>query len=147
MIPYLLVLGLLRSNCGIIETDTPEEITGKVSAGLRAVGMDPDQDSQFLLHVLGIIGADDLPAPLRPEAVKQKTFEIFRQLAVKGSQRRPLILVLEDLHWVDTLSAELAGFLAESIADAHILILATYRPEFRPPWIDKSYADRSRYNR
>ena len=140
VIPYLLVLDLLRSNCGIIETDTPEEITEKVSAGLRAVGMNPDQDSQFLLHVLGIIGADDLPAPLRPEAVKQKTFEIFRQLAVKGSQRRPLILVLEDLHWVDTLSAELAGFLAESIADARILILATYRPEFRPPWIDKSYA-------
>ncbi len=140
VIPYLLILDLLRSNCGIIETDTPEEITGKVSAGLHAVGMNPDQDSQFLLHVLGIIGADDLPAPLRPEAVKQKTFEIFRQLAVKGSQRRPLILVLEDLHWVDTLSAELAGLLAESIADARILILATYRPEFRPPWIDKSYA-------
>ena len=54
-----------------------------------------------------------LPVLLRPEAVKQKTFEIFRQLAVKGSQRRPLILVLIDLHWVDTLSAELAGFLAE----------------------------------
>jgi class 3 adenylate cyclase/tetratricopeptide (TPR) repeat protein len=140
VIPYLLILDLLRSNCGIIETDTPEEITEKVCGGLRAVGMNPDQDSQFLLHVLGIIGADDLPAPLRPEAVKQKTFEIFRQLAVKGSQRRPLILVLEDLHWVDTLSAELAGFLAESIADARILILATYRPEFHPPWIDKSYA-------
>jgi class 3 adenylate cyclase len=102
VIPYLLILDLLRSNCGVIETDTPEEITEKVSAGLRAVGMNPDEDHQFLLHVLGIIGADDLPAPLRPEAVKQKTFEIFHQLAVRGSQRRPLILVLEDLHWVDT---------------------------------------------
>ncbi len=140
VIPYLLVLDLLRSNCGIIETDTPEEITEKVSAGLRAVGMNPDQDSQFLLHVLGIKGVNDPPALLRPEAVKQKTFEVFRQLAVNGSQRRPLILVLEDLHWVDTLSAEFAGFLAESIADARILILATYRPEFRPPWIGKSYA-------
>ena len=63
--------------------------------------MNPDQDSQFLLHVLGIKIADDLPALLQPEAVKEKTFEIFRQLAVRGSQRRPLILVLEDLHWVD----------------------------------------------
>ena len=53
-IPYLLVIDLLRSNCGIVETDTPEEITEKVRAGLREVGMDPDQDSQFLLHVLGV---------------------------------------------------------------------------------------------
>jgi class 3 adenylate cyclase/tetratricopeptide (TPR) repeat protein len=140
VIPYLLILDLLRGNCGIVETDTPEQITEKVRDALRAVGMDPEQNSQFLLHVLGIKGFDDPPAALRPETVKQKTFEVFRQLAVNGSQQRPLILVLEDLHWVDTLSAELAGFLAESIADARILILATYRPEFRPPWIDKSYA-------
>jgi class 3 adenylate cyclase/tetratricopeptide (TPR) repeat protein len=138
-IPYLLFLDLLRSNCGIVETDTPDEITEKVRSGLREVGMDADQDSPFLLHVLGITGAENPPALLRPEVVKQKTFEVFRQLAVKGSQRRPLVLVLEDLHWVDTLSEELVGFVAENVSGAGILILATYRPEFHPAWIDKSY--------
>jgi class 3 adenylate cyclase/tetratricopeptide (TPR) repeat protein len=139
-IPYLLILDVLRSNCGIVETDTPEEITQKVRIGLIEVGMDPDQDGPFLLHLLGITGADDPSMLSQPEAVKEKTFEVFRQLAVKGSQRRPLVLVLEDLHWVDTLSQELAESLAENVPSAAILIVATYRPEFRPPWAGKSYA-------
>ena len=48
--------------------------------------------------------------------------------------------MLEDLHWVDKISEEFLGFLAENIRDARVLLLATYRPGYRPPWIDKSYA-------
>src|SRR5262249_9792818 len=53
-IPYLLVIDLLRSNCGIVETDTPEAIAEKVRSGLSEVGLDPDQDGPVLLHLLGI---------------------------------------------------------------------------------------------
>jgi class 3 adenylate cyclase/tetratricopeptide (TPR) repeat protein len=139
-IPYLLLLDLLRSNCGILETDTPEAIIEKVRSGLERVGMDPDQDSPVLLHLLGVKDAGAAPALSNPEAVKAKTFEIFRQVSIKLSLERPLVLVLEDLHWVDKISEEFLGFLAENIAEARILVLATYRPGYRPPWIDKSYA-------
>jgi predicted ATPase len=61
-------------------------------------------------------------------------------LTVKRSIQHPLVLVLEDLHWVDKISEEFLGFLAESVRDAPVLMLATYRPGYRPPWIDKSYA-------
>ncbi|HZU88554.1 MAG TPA: hypothetical protein VE993_04785, partial [Stellaceae bacterium] len=74
-----------------------------------------------------------------PEAVKAKTFEALSRL-VRRSRLHALILVLEDLHWVDTISEEFLAFLAEAIAGARILLLATYRPGYRPPWIDKSYA-------
>ena len=53
------MLDLLRSNCGILETDTPESMTAKVRSGLERVGIDPDQDSPVLLHVLGV--KDTLP--------------------------------------------------------------------------------------
>ena len=139
-IPYLLVLDLLRSNCGILETDEPDIVVEKVHSGLREVGMDPDDNRAVLLHLLEIKDVASSPALSNPEAVKSKAFEAFRLLAVKGSQRRPLILVLEDLHWVDTVSEEFLGFLAENIRDARVLLLATYRPGYRPPWIDKSYA-------
>jgi len=139
-IPYLLMLDLLRSNCGILETDTPEAMIAKVRSGLERVGIDPDQDSLVLLHLLGVKDADSAPALANPEAVKAKTFEIFRQVSIELSLERPLVLVLEDLHWVDKISEEFLGFLAENIGDARILMLATYRPEYRPPWIDKSYA-------
>jgi predicted ATPase len=135
----LLALDLLRSNCGIAETDTPEAITEKVRTGLQEVGMDPDQDGSVLLHLLEIRDVDRSPVLSNPEAVKGKAFEIFRQLCLKGSLRRPLVLVLEDLHWIDKVSDEWLGALAEHVRDARILLLATYRPGYRPPWISKSY--------
>jgi len=139
-IPYLLLLDLLRSNCGILESDTPESMIAKVRSGLERVGIDPDQDSPVLLHVLGVKDADTAPSLANPEAVKAKTFEIFRQVTIRLSLERPLVLVLEDLHWVDKISEEFLGFLAENIGEARVLMLATYRPGYRPPWIDKSYA-------
>ena len=139
-IPYLLMHDLLRSNCGILETDTPESIIEKIRSGLERIGKDPGQDSPVLLHLLGVKDAGAPPALSNPEAVKAKTFEIFRQISIKLSLERPLVLVLEDLHWVDKISEEFLGFLAENVGEARILMLATYRPGYRPPWIDKSYA-------
>jgi len=139
-IPYLLILDLLRSNCGILETDTSDIVAERVRAGLREVGMDPDEDGLVLFHLLGIKDVTASPVLSNPEAVKSKAFETFRQLAVKGSQQRPLILVLEDLHWVDRISEEFLGFLAENVRDVRVLLLGTYRPGYRPPWIDKPYA-------
>jgi len=139
-IPYLLALDLLRSNWGIGEADTPEAITDKVHLGLQAVGMDPDQDGAVLLHLLEIKNGDGSPALSNPETVKEKALEILRQLCIKASLGRPLVLVLEDLHWVDKVSQEFLGVLAEDIREARVLVLATYRPGYRPAWIDKSYA-------
>jgi class 3 adenylate cyclase/tetratricopeptide (TPR) repeat protein len=139
-IPFWLLLDLLRSNCAIIETDTPEIITEKIRFALQELEMDAEQDSPILLHLLGIKDLGGSPALLNPEAVKEKAFEIFQQISIKGSLKRALVLVLEDLHWVDKISEEFLGFLAENALSARMLLLGTYRPGYRPPWIDKSYA-------
>jgi len=133
-IPYLLALDVLRSHCGIIETDTAEAIAQKVRAGLRAGGMDAEQDSPVLLHLLGIKDAAGLPALSNPEAIKAKSFEVLQRLCLEGSRGRPLVLALEDLHWVDTVSEELLGVLVGQVGNARILLLAAYRPEYRPLW-------------
>jgi class 3 adenylate cyclase/tetratricopeptide (TPR) repeat protein/ribosomal protein L40E len=138
--PYLLVLDVLRSNCGISETDTPEVIAEKVRGGLKEVGIDPDVDGSVLLDVLGIKDVANPPAPSNPELVKSKTFEVLRNLCIKGSQRRLLALVLEDLHWIDNISEEFFGFLVDDLPATRVLLLSTYRPGYRPPWIEKSYA-------
>src|SRR6516162_3246218 len=139
-IPYLLVIDLLRGYCGIVEADTPDAIAEKVRSSLFEVGLDPDQDGPVLLHLLGIKDIAGSPAPSNPEAVRAKIFEVFRRLSIGGSRRRPLILVLEDLHWVDKVSEELLGVLAEDVSGAPIFLLAAYRPGYQPPWLDKSYA-------
>src|SRR5205823_3886704 len=56
------------------------------------------------------------------------------------SQRQPLILAVEDLHWIDQTSEACFASLVESLAGAPILLLCTYRPGYRPPWLEKSYA-------
>src|SRR6516165_11721574 len=139
-IPYLLILDLLRSNWGIGEADAPEAIADKVCSGLQAVGMDPDRDGAVLLDLLEIKNGNGSQALSNPETVKERAFEILRRLCVKASRRRPLVLVLEDLHWIDKVSEEFLGVLVEHVRDARILVLATYRPGYRPLWIDKSYA-------
>jgi class 3 adenylate cyclase/tetratricopeptide (TPR) repeat protein len=139
-IPYLLVLDVLRSNCGIIETDTPEAIAEKIRRGLQEVGLDPDLDGALLLHVLGIKDVAGSPAASNPEAVKSKTFEILRELCIKGSRGRPLVLVLEDLHWIDNISEEFIGLSADDLPGTRILLLSTYRLGYHPPWAEKSYA-------
>ena len=136
-IPYMLVLDTLRSNCGIVETDSPEAIDEKLRSTLRGVGIDPDDGTPVLLQLLDVRERDAMPARSNPEAVKTKAFEILRQLCLRASLARPLILVFEDLHWVDKVSEEFLGFLAGDVGDAHILLLGTYRPGYRPPWIEQ----------
>jgi class 3 adenylate cyclase len=116
-IPYWLLLDLLRSNCGIVETDTQEAITEKVRSGLREVRMDPEQDGPVLLHLLGIGDIANSPTLSNPQAVKTKTFDVFHKLSIKASAQRPLVLVLEDLHWIDKISEEFLGFLSEKRND------------------------------
>jgi class 3 adenylate cyclase/tetratricopeptide (TPR) repeat protein len=139
-IPYQLVLDVLRSNCGITETDTAEAIAQKVRSGLLAVGMDAKRDGSVLLHLLGVRNDGAAAAPSNPEAFKARSFEVLHRFCLEGSRRRPLVLVLEDVHWIDTISEEFCGHLARQIVDARILLLATYRPEYRPPWAELSNA-------
>ena len=79
-------------------------------------------------------------AGLSPETLKAHTFAILRQLWLKSSQQHPLILAVEDLHWSDPTSEELFTSLVERIPGAAILFLGTYRPGYRPAWLEKSYA-------
>ena len=139
-IPYLPVLDIVRANCGITPTDSAEEVAEKACFGLEEVGMDAREGTPYLLHLMGVREGTDALAGLSPEAVKGQIFEIVRQLALNGSRRRPIILNVEDLHWIDSTSEEWFASLVESLSGAPILLLCTYRPGYRPPWIDLSYA-------
>jgi hypothetical protein len=77
VIPYWLLLDLLRSNCGILESDTPQIIADKVRAGLQEVGMDPEEDSRVLLYLLGFNDVAGSPALSNQEAVKVKLSRSF----------------------------------------------------------------------
>jgi predicted ATPase len=137
--PYLPVLDLLRHNCGMTDTDSPETITAKVHRSFQEVGMAPDEWAPYLVRLLGLEAGTDQLARLSPQAIKARTFETLVHMSVNGSRQRPLVLEVEDLHWIDATSEEWLAALVERIAGGPILVLVSYRPGYRPRWLDKSY--------
>src|SRR5262249_45930750 len=137
--PYLPVLDILRHTCGITESDRPEEITAKVHHALQDVAMAPDARAPVLLHLLGGPEETDPVTALSPEARKARTVMAVTQMCLHGSWPQPLILEIEDLHWIDASSDECLTALVERMAGAALLVLVTYRPGYQPPWVGKSY--------
>ena len=138
--PYLPVLELLRDHCGVTADDRPQTLITRVRASLQQANLDPDASLPYLLPLLGVpVEADQLP-PLSAEARKARTFETVQQLFLASSQQQPLVLAVENLHWIDPTSEAVLASLVEGLAGASILMLATFRPGYRPLWLDKSYA-------
>jgi class 3 adenylate cyclase len=139
-IPYHPFIDVLRNNCGIGETDSPGTIIDKVRLALQEVGMDAEESAPYLLQLLGVKEGTASITVLTPEAVRTRTFDTFRQMSLQGSQRRPLIFEIEDLHWIDKTSEDYLAALVENLVGAPILLLTTYRPGYQPAWLGKSYA-------
>jgi predicted ATPase/class 3 adenylate cyclase/DNA-binding winged helix-turn-helix (wHTH) protein len=137
--PYLPVLELLRHFCGLRETDSPEVSIAKVHHQLQAVGLASAGWAPMLLHFLELQENATLLTTLSPEARKARIVTLLTQLWLQASRQQPLLLVLEDLHWSDPSSEEWLGVLVERMVGAPLLVLSTYRPGYRPGWLDKSY--------
>jgi len=138
--PGLPLLDLLRQYCQITAADKPEVIPHKVRSHLQAVELGPETDAPFLLSLLGMKEGAERLSSLGPEAIKARTFAVLRQLLLGISRQQPLVLALEDWHWIDKISEEFFASVVERLPGSAILLLATYRSGYRPTWIEKSYA-------
>lgn len=75
-----------------------------------------------------------------PQALRARLFGVLEQLFVRLADQRPVLLAVEDLHWIDATSHDLLEALVRASSGAALMVLATYRPGYRPPWIGLSYA-------
>jgi len=137
--PYLPIVDVVRANCGVLETDESATIADKVRFGLQEVGLEADTHAGFVLHMLGLSEGTSAVAGMSPDVIKARTFETLRTWTLAGSQKRPIIIVIEDLHWVDRSSEEYLATLVDSLGAAPILLVCTWRPGYHPPWGDHSY--------
>jgi predicted ATPase/DNA-binding winged helix-turn-helix (wHTH) protein len=138
--PYLPVLDTLRHLCGLTDSDPLETLVVKVHNALQSAGLTAATLAPYLLHLLGVQTGTDLLAMEPPTVRKPRTFEVLCQLSLHRSQQQPLVMAIENLHWIDPTSEEYLAALVEHLVGAPILLLLTYRPGYRPLWIDKSYA-------
>ena len=103
------------------------------------MGLDPEAGVPYLLQLLGHRAGAERLAGHSPEVIKTRTMALCRQMLLNRYQRHPLVLVMEDLHWIDPLSEELCVALVERLVAVPLLFLVTYRPGYQPPWIAQSY--------
>ncbi len=76
---------------------------------------------------------------LEPRQRRQHTLEALRHLILRESQIQPLLLILEDLHWIDAETQAWLDGLVDGLPAAHLLLLVTYRPEYQHAWGNRTY--------
>jgi hypothetical protein len=137
--PYLPVLKLLKAYCGIDARDDPQRMREKVAG--KVLGLDealqPILPPALALLDVPVDGAD-WPR-LDPLQRRRRTLDALKRLLLRESQRHPLLVVFEDLHWIDTETQALFDSLVESLPAARILLLVNYRPEYQHGWGAKTY--------
>jgi class 3 adenylate cyclase/tetratricopeptide (TPR) repeat protein len=136
---YLPMIALLRSYFDLQEWYDAGAIRDNVTAAL--LDLDPSLLGTLpaLLTLLGVPVEDPAWERLDPRQRRRRTLDAIRLLLIRESHRRPLCVVIEDLHWIDAEAQAVLDALVESLPAARILLLVTYRPEYEQPWSQKSY--------
>ena len=137
----------MKSNYDIREGDGDSEITEKVKTGLKAIGADEVSTLPYLLELLSVKGSGIDKILMSPEARKDRIIETLNRIVLNGSEIRPLIMAIEDLHWVDKSSEDSFKDLLDSITGARVFLIFTYRLEFVHTWGGRSYHSQVNLNR
>jgi len=136
---YLPVLELLRDYFRILPEDDArtrrEKMAGKIVMLDRAL----EDTIPYLFALLGIVEDDDSLAQMDALVRRRRTHEAIKRILLRESLNQPLIVVFEDLHWIDAETEAVLGVLADAIANARILLLVNYRPEYSHGWGNRSY--------
>jgi class 3 adenylate cyclase/tetratricopeptide (TPR) repeat protein len=136
---YLPVLDLLSQYFEISRDDDErkrrERILGKVLGLDRAL----EDTLPYLYSLLGIVGAGDSLAQMDAQIRRRRTMEAIKRILLRESLDQPLMVIFEDLHWIDTETQGLLNLLGDAIANARILLLVNYRPEYRHEWGSRTH--------
>jgi class 3 adenylate cyclase len=127
--------------------DTPLARLDKLEA-LVAANTPAEGDVQLLAELLSVPFDGRYPAlELTPQGKKEKTFEALLRQLVGMARRQPVLMIFEDLHWADPSSHELLDITVKQIGRLPVLLIATFRPEFQPPWIGQPHVTASSLRR
>jgi class 3 adenylate cyclase/tetratricopeptide (TPR) repeat protein len=146
-VAYHPLIDILKSNFDITEGDGDFEIRQKVNRGIGTLKPDETSTLPHLLELLSVKESGIEGIPMHPEMRQKSMIEALTRIVLKGSEIRPIIMAVEDLHWIDTNSEESLKHLLESISGARVFLIFTYRQEFVHSWGGRSYHSQVNLNR
>src|SRR5262245_54076374 len=136
--PYCPVVELLKRYMHVEDGDEPRTVRAKVTGHLLTLDEALQETIPALLALLDVLPADSPFLALDPPQRRQRTLAALKRVLLRESQVQPLLLVFEDLHWIDGETQALLDSLLESLPTAQILLLVNYRPEYQHSWGNKT---------
>ena len=135
--PFYPIVEMLRRFVG----DTPvQDQIAALASRLTAVGLAPAEAIPLLAPLLSLpLPPEYPPLPLAPEQQRRRLLATLVEWVLGSAHAQPMVIAIEDLHWVDPSTLELIQLLVEQGATARLLLLYTARPEFRPPWTMRAH--------
>ncbi len=131
-IPLAPFVAMLRQYFDLSAADDEASACAKVEARLGKAMANVDDAYPLLCRVLSVPTA--LPADLPLERLKREMFDAIAKLVQTESRRGPVVMILEDLHWIDEPSQELLEMAVTRLSRAQVMVLVSHRPEYRPQW-------------
>jgi class 3 adenylate cyclase/predicted ATPase len=136
---YLPVIELLKEYFEIVDQDDERKRREKVNGKVLTLDRSLEDVVPYLFALLGIAGNEDTLGEMDGQVRRRRTLEGIKRLLLRESLNQPLLVIFEDLHWIDGESQALLNMLVDGIASAHVLLLVNYRPEYRHEWGSKTY--------
>jgi tetratricopeptide (TPR) repeat protein len=137
--PYFPVLDLLKRYTHVEDRDDTRTIRAKVTGQVLTLDEALQETVPALLWLLDALPEEHPFLSLDPPLRRRRTLEALKRILVRESQVQPLLLVFEDLHWIDTETQALLDSLVESLPTVRLLLLVNYRPEYQHGWGSKTY--------
>jgi tetratricopeptide (TPR) repeat protein len=144
---YLAVIDLLRSFFKIADRADAQEIRDRVTERLLARDRALEPALPALLALFDVPASDEAWTSLSPEQRRQRTLDAVRRLLLREGREQPLVVIFEDLHWIDAESQAVLDTLVDSLGSARLLLIVSYRPEYRHGWGSKTYYSQIRLDR
>jgi class 3 adenylate cyclase/tetratricopeptide (TPR) repeat protein len=136
---YLPVIELLKDYFEIQTDDDQRKRRERVNGKIITLDRSLEDTLPYLLTLLSLHSGDDPLAQMDAQIKRQRTHEALKRILLRESLDRPLMLIFEDLHWIDGETQGLLNVLVDSIANARILLLVNYRPEYHHEWGNRTH--------
>jgi class 3 adenylate cyclase/predicted ATPase len=136
---YLPVIDLLKAYFAIEDRDDVRKVREKVTGKLLTLDKALEPTLPAFLTLLDIAVEDEHWQHIDLPQRRQRTLDAVKRLLLRESQVQPLVVVIEDLHWIDSETQALLDSLIESLPTARLLLLVNYRPEYQHGWGNKTY--------
>lgn len=137
--PYLPLIDLLKNYFQLINQDDERRRREKITGRVLTLDRSLEDTVPYLFFLLGIAEATSSLQQMDPQIRRKRILEAIKRLLLRESLNQPLMIIFEDLHWLDAETQAFLQLLSESIATARILLLVNYRPEYQQQWSGKTY--------